>query len=678
MKILFRQGLIFLAAALFFATNLAAMGSQVHALDTEIGDGVLTYGRSGDVIPKWRTYGMLSDSFGSAQDAVTGSTPRNMTTKTSPIKQEAISAYSGSDSILHVMCYNGTSWSEDWTVNVGGAGAQSRFDVAYEKTTGDALIVYSRNATTNEMVYRTKAGTNGCGAATWSSATNIDPIRTTGTVVNIRLEASIVSTSNVIGAAWSDSNNILSAMEWTGTAWNGAEPATPLTTDLEHTTTAGDMLSFDLAMDSTGGNMMIAWGQYNTGTVACTVGVNCIMYARYTTTWQTDPAIPANVFIPVPLAADEASSIDLSAHPTSNEIVLGALGNFQADLTTAYWSGTAWSTFANRDTSASGATGGTKFVATGWLRSTTNNTTRSVIVYADQADATTTPPGASTDISWSTYSGATNTKQQDWVPTPTPGGFRWFDIQTNPLQTDELMLTFSDSNANLYAKHLTMDGSGVFAWTNADGGASLEATLAQTTNSPFGFAFWRYIPGILGVDIVDGANHPVGSPSFGMDTVVVGNTCQTASGVMGITGQRIRLTNTTASPAWTLSVAPTGGTTASWTSGMGNYDYNDPAGSPAGCSSGADADGLAGQLSIDPSAGTITPKTGCTNTGVGLGTSSAFSQGTVDNITLMTASASAGMGCYWDLLGANLSQTIPAYQASGTYSLNMTMTVVAN
>ena len=647
--------------------------SQANALSTEVGDGILTYGQQSNIFPQWRTYNQSSNSFGSPSSTVTGEAARNVTTKTSPIKQEAISGYVSSTNVLHVMCYNGTSWTEDWTVTVGGGGGQARFDVAYEKTTGDAMVVYSRNTpTTDEMAYRTKPGGNGCGSANWSGATNIDAVRTTGTVLRIRMEASYVSTSNTIGLAWSDDANKLSAMEWTGTSWAVAEPSFSLATDLEFISAAGDSPSFDLAMERTSGAMMIVWGLHNGG-LDCTVGSNCMAYIRYNGSWP-------GAITPLPTATTRGTMIDLSPHPTSNELIMAAIGFRPSTnrnvLTTAYWSGISpftWGVSAARDTIAGAATVGMKGVATGWLRSTSSITTRSIMIYID-GDA------PFNSISWVVYNGASATNQGDIANTsvPAPGAYRWMDIQMDPLKTDQFMFAYSDANSDLYAKRLTMDSAGAFTWTNADGNIPLETGLEQTTDSPFGFAFWRYIPSILSVDIVDGANNPVGAPSSSMSTVAAGNTCQTSTGTLGITGQRIRLTNTTAAPAWTLSVAPTGGTTTSWSSGADNYDFNDPSGSPAGCGDSGDTDGLSGQLSVDPSVGSITPKSGCTSTGISLGSTSAFNEGTTDAITLMSASSGAAMGCYWDLLGANLSQTIPPLQAPGTYSLNMTMTVVAN
>jgi hypothetical protein len=95
--------------------------------------------------------------------------------------------------------------------------------------------------------------------------------------------------------------------------------------------------------------------------------------------------------------------------------------------------------------------------------------------------------------------------------------------------------------------------------------------------------------------------------------------------------------------------------------------------------SAGDADSLAGQLTLDPSAAgaTITP-TGCTNTGVTLGSSAGFAQGTVDDVTLVSASGSAATNCLWDITGIGVAQAIPAQAPAGTYTLNLTITVTAN
>lgn len=182
--------------------------------------------------------------------------------------------------------------------------------------------------------------------------------------------------------------------------------------------------------------------------------------------------------------------------------------------------------------------------------------------------------------------------------------------------------------------------------------------------------------GTLTTDIVDAGGSSVGSPSVSMSTGTVSFSCGSTSATLGVSAQRIRVTNTTASAPWTLSIAATSGATSTWTTGAITFDFNDSTSS--GCGDGGDADSRPGQLSISPSGGTITPQGGCSSTGVTLGSNTAFLQGTTDSITLATASGSAQTNCYWEFTDIALSQTIPAEQAAGTYTLSMTVTVVAS
>lgn len=188
-----------------------------------------------------------------------------------------------------------------------------------------------------------------------------------------------------------------------------------------------------------------------------------------------------------------------------------------------------------------------------------------------------------------------------------------------------------------------------------------------------------YTSGILSVDIVDGSGNSVTSPAISLSALNASFSCQTSTGTLGTSSQKIRVNNTTANGNWTLSIAATNGATASWSNGSNSYDFNDSSGTPAGCSDGGDADTRAGQLTIDPSAGTITPQTLCSSTGVSKGTSTAFTEGTTNNINLMSASGSQ-IACYYDLTGISLSQKVPGeLPASGTaYTINMTLTITAN
>ncbi len=171
-------------------------------------------------------------------------------------------------------------------------------------------------------------------------------------------------------------------------------------------------------------------------------------------------------------------------------------------------------------------------------------------------------------------------------------------------------------------------------------------------------------PGVLSIDIVDGTGSTVPSPLFTLSSTSTAFNNQTATGTLGSASQKIRVTNSTANTNWAVSIAATSGPTAVWTTGSFTYDYNDPATN-------------GGKLTINPSVGTSTPQAGCNNNGITLGASTSFSQGTIDSIGLLTSSATTPVNCYWDFTGATLSQLVPKQQQNGTYTLNLTVTVVA-
>lgn len=180
------------------------------------------------------------------------------------------------------------------------------------------------------------------------------------------------------------------------------------------------------------------------------------------------------------------------------------------------------------------------------------------------------------------------------------------------------------------------------------------------------------LAGTLAVSIVDADGVDVGSPSVTMNAGEYSFVYQTVSGTLGSASQKIRFTNETATATWTLAIAATGGATAVWSDGGSNtYDFNDPTASAA---DGVDDDTKGGQLTLNPNAGTVTAEVGCDNTGVSKGSQTSFSEGSADSVTLMSADGTASTGCYWDLTGVTLSQTIPADQTVATYTLGFTLT----
>ena len=170
--------------------------------------------------------------------------------------------------------------------------------------------------------------------------------------------------------------------------------------------------------------------------------------------------------------------------------------------------------------------------------------------------------------------------------------------------------------------------------------------------------------GVLTLGFVDSSGAPITQPTFGFNGVPQTTmTTQTSTGTFSDSTHKLRVFNSQATNGWSVSLAATGGNTAVWkrSDNLAQYAFNSNSGG--------------GQLSVNPGAGSIA--SACSTSGTSLGSSANFVQGSQDNITLFTASSGAAMGCNWDFTGASLTQTIPAAQAAGSYTIDMTATVVA-
>jgi hypothetical protein len=188
--------------------------------------------------------------------------------------------------------------------------------------------------------------------------------------------------------------------------------------------------------------------------------------------------------------------------------------------------------------------------------------------------------------------------------------------------------------------------------------------------------------GVLSTDILDASQVTVASPSVAMSAKNLSFACQSggsaSTGTFGANTQRIYVINPGgADNGWTLTLAATAGPTAAWTAGGNSFDFNDA--TTGGCTDGIDTDTKAGQLTVDPSVGTITADcAACVLTNVTKGTSTAYVEGTANSVTLMTGATASDNVWRGYLTGAALSQTIPAETPAGAYTLNMTLTATAS
>lgn len=433
---------------------------------------LLIYG-DGTATPKSREYDTTTNAFTAQVSTLAATTSTTFILRTSPTSTEAIAGFVTPSGILTVACFDGISWTEEWAAIVGGTNVSRRFDIAYETNTGDVMVLYGTDtAGANELAYRTKPGSTGCGTGNWSAAANLAIARTAGKVDYVRMAWDRRVTSNLITAMWADALGDVSSQVWSGTAW-GNEPATASATTLDNVTFSQDVENIDLDYESLSGDVMMVWG------IVAGAGQNGVRYRTCTggtaaCTWSAVTTPPSFI--------DDATSLDLSANPNTDQMVFASIGKSQRDLQLGYWTGTIWLNRANADTSCNPPVAGMKQVATGWLIN--GATTRSVITYGDQG---------SNSLDWYTGNLGVFTKQTDFTMAPAgnnPYGYRNFEM--NPLDKSQLMMIFSDSNFNLFAKRLVMSAAGAFTWTNSDTPSALTTALPQNITSPFSFAFWRH------------------------------------------------------------------------------------------------------------------------------------------------------------------------------------------
>ena len=461
-----------LQAALATGTGPATTGTvtvtaALPVLDVE--DGRLFYGETGTAQALNRTW---DDSLGTWSvengTAPVSGTVRWTVNKVTPDGSEdllGVLSDTGSGAELNLVRWDGTAWIVDWsstaitTANLDKRG----FDLEYEASSGDALVVYSNN--TDTPVYRTRSGGSWSGesALPLNDGAGPNPDPNTGIVHWVELTPRLGS--DEITLAYIDANWDLVAIVWDGTQWLTAS-ASALETDVKQSPGTPNVIQnrpVDVAYEETTGDALIAWGRQ---------GVSGFYYstrAAGSNSWSAATLVLAPV-------NGEAYFVDLAAEPGGQQIagVFMDLGGGTERLGLATWTGSAWVNPGEYDSQTRDVNDnapGDVVAAVGWLG--TSGT--AVAVYSDNDVDT---------IDWATWTaGGGWVLQPDVTPSITGKGY------TESVQIEmfggqnELMAIFSGSNADLYAA--TYDGA---TWTVTNSGSALETGLSSVDSAPFSFA----------------------------------------------------------------------------------------------------------------------------------------------------------------------------------------------
>ncbi len=433
--------------------------------------GITIYG-DGSNVPKYRTFNQNTNQFSAETGTFTATVGPTWIIRASPTQHIALAGYYDNSATLTIMCFDGTNWTKEFAAQSGGVGNRHRFDIAFEKTSGKAMVVFSKGSYVfGDLGYRTKTGGTGCGQG-WSNESILAPTRTSNDIMYVKLAQDRRIGSNLLALTWVDTSEDISARIWDGSSWMN-EPTAVTDNNLERITSSHDIENMDIEYESLSGDLMLVWSN--------ALGNNGTNGVRYRTCTGGIAACTWNPVTTPPSFLDDATSLDISANPASDEIVFASIGNAGGDLQLGYWSGNAWTDTPNADTSCTVPYTASKLVTTGWL--ILGSTTRSVVVYSDLN---------STNINWYTGNGGVFTRQSDFTPsTPIASPRGYMDIYMNPRDYAQLMYYTSDNNSDFFAKRLMMTGTSTLTWTNSDGGPPLETTLPQIISSPFSFTFWQ-------------------------------------------------------------------------------------------------------------------------------------------------------------------------------------------
>jgi hypothetical protein len=226
--------------------------------------------------PQNRSYSAAANSFSAGAAMNTAAAPTHMVDKASATRNEHIAGYVTTGGVLYVTKWDGSSWTAQWNFTVGGNGVDGRrFDIVYEKTSGNAIVAYSTGVNGNagaEIGYDIWNGTSWAGAATITSArfTQASP------VAWVKLAANPTASSNEVVLTAQDSGtttvntSVLTSFVWNGSnTWTEPTAAHTVAATLYMTNTTGQIVqnnAYDVTYETTTGNIFIVFTTNPTST----------------------------------------------------------------------------------------------------------------------------------------------------------------------------------------------------------------------------------------------------------------------------------------------------------------------------------------------------------------------------------------------------------------------------
>ena len=278
-------------------------------------------------------------SWGPEIELSTSDNPVNFAViKASPVSQKLVLVtLSDDDNLDGYVCMSNCSSTASWqrTTNIGNVATSAvrSFDVEFETSTGDAILVYAIDSTntSRDLAYKILPSAN-----TNFSSSSEQYINDAGGEIDytwVRLDRKPMTSQELLLVAFdaSSATEDINAWVWDGSAWGNQ---TEISNDASDTS-GGEALAVRYSADGTKGMVIGANG--SDGNVAY----------RY---WNGAAWSAVGTFdVDTGGTADDVAWLNLKADPMSDDLQAIAVDD-EADLTAIYWNGTTWNVTSNIDT----------------------------------------------------------------------------------------------------------------------------------------------------------------------------------------------------------------------------------------------------------------------------------------------------------------------------------------
>ncbi|MBW2526647.1 MAG: hypothetical protein JRI23_20865 [Deltaproteobacteria bacterium] len=287
----------------------------------QTGDVLLFYGSGDSDTPRMRTWTAASDSW-SAPEMTTAASSRIRWVVTPetlrwPVMLGVLSGETTTQ--LDLLRHDGSGWIVDWSVtDIDIANVNRRgFDIAYEDSSGDVMVVYSND--TGVPQYRTYE------SGAWSAE---QPVLSDQKAEEVRwVELAARPGTDELALLYNDGAFDLTAVIWDGQGWGSK---TVLETNLYETL----WLSFAAAYETQSGDLVAFWARDESGALGFI--------------WATRPAggtFTSPVIAPAPLL--QPGPARLRPEPGTDRMALSYVeytcgGQSCDDFIGAVWDGSGW------------------------------------------------------------------------------------------------------------------------------------------------------------------------------------------------------------------------------------------------------------------------------------------------------------------------------------------------